>query len=247
MKNIKLTIAYDGTNYNGWQRQQNAMSIQQRVEEACSKIFGQDITITGASRTDTGVHALGQVACLQVDTPIPPDRIPYALNTALPSDIVIVHAEERSMDFHPRFGAKKKTYEYKILNADFPVPQMRNYATFVYQKLDMIKIIESCQHCIGTYDFAAFCATGSSAKTTTRTIYDLSASKQGDIITLSVTGNGFLYNMVRIIAGTLIEIGMGKKSPEQMTDIIMSRDRTQAGRTAPPQGLTLVKIVYEEE
>jgi tRNA pseudouridine38-40 synthase len=244
MQNIKLTISYDGTNYCGWQRQNNAMTVQQRIEEACTKVFGQALSVTGASRTDTGVHALGQVATLQTDTTIPIDRIPYALNAALPEDIVVSNAEAVDIEFHPRYGAKQKTYQYKIINARFPIPQMRNYAEFNRRPLDLQKMQEAAQYFVGTHDFKTFSATGGSVKTTVRTILALSVEKQDQMIILTVTGTGFLYNMVRIITGTLTDVGLGKTSPEEIPRIITSKDRVQAGQTAPPQGLTLLSIEY---
>lgn len=245
LKNILLTIAYDGTNYNGWQRQHNGIGIQEKIEEACYKIFRQNLKVIGASRTDTGVHALGQRGLIHVDTNIPVDRIPYALNSVLPEDIVIRDAKEVPEDFHPRYSAIKKTYHYRILNEKFQIPQYRNISAFISSDLDIHAMNEAAQHFVGTHDFAAFCSAGSSVKTTIRTIYEASVQKQSPFITFKVAGNGFLYNMVRIMAGTLIEIGIGKKEPSDIKDIILSKNRNLAGKTAPPQGLTLIEINYE--
>ncbi|NLL70043.1 MAG: tRNA pseudouridine(38-40) synthase TruA [Epulopiscium sp.] len=239
-----LTIAYDGTHYHGWQRQENALGIQQVIEEACEKLFGSTLSITGAGRTDAKVHALGQVATLQVATSIPTERIPYALNTYLPEDIVIHKAEEKPLHFHPRYDAKKKTYRYQILNESFSIPQMRHYTNFISQTLNIEDMQEAGKYFCGTHDFVGFCSTGSSVVSTTRTIMACSVTKKESVITMEVVGNGFLYNMVRIMAGTLIEVGKGKIHPLQMPEIIQSKDRKQAGPTAPPQGLTLVKIEY---
>ncbi|WP_058485934.1 tRNA pseudouridine(38-40) synthase TruA [Defluviitalea phaphyphila] len=244
MKNILLTISYDGTNYNGWQRQPNGIGIQQKIEEACKKIFKQDITVIGASRTDRGVHALGQRALIKVDTTIPLDRIPYALNSALPEDIIINNAEEVEENFHPRYSVKQKIYQYKILNKKFKIPQYRNISVHIPKKLDLNLMNKGAKYFIGTHDFISFCSTGSSVKTTIRTIYDAKVLKKDSFIIFEVKGNGFLYNMVRIMAGTLIEIGMGKKEPSDIEKIILSKDRNLAGKTAPPQGLTLVEILY---
>ncbi|NLP46449.1 MAG: tRNA pseudouridine(38-40) synthase TruA [Epulopiscium sp.] len=239
-----LTIAYDGTCYHGWQRQENALSVQQVVEEACEKLFGCHIKIIGAGRTDAKVHALGQVATLQVATSIPIERIPYALNTYLPEDIVIQQAKEQPMEFHPRYDAINKTYRYQILNAPFAIPQWRNYTTFVSYPLNVDRMSQAGKYFCGTHDFVGFCSTGSHVITTIRTIFDFQVTFQDRIITLEVKGNGFLYNMVRIIAGTLIEVGKGKINPFDIPSIIQSKDRKKAGPTAPPQGLTLIKIEY---
>jgi tRNA pseudouridine38-40 synthase len=244
MKNILLTITYDGTNYNGWQKQPNGIGIQEKIEEACYKIFKQNLKVIGASRTDTGVHALGQRGLISIDTNIPIDRIPYALNSALPKDIVIRDAKEVSEDFHPRYSAIEKTYHYQILNEKFQIPQYRNISAFISIDLDINEMNRAAQSFIGTYDFTSFCSTGSSVKTTVRTIYKSSVQKQSPFIIFEVTGNGFLYNMVRIMAGTLIEVGIGKKEPSDIKDIILSKNRNLAGKTAPPQGLTLIEINY---
>lgn len=244
--NILLTVAYDGTNYFGWQRQKNFISVQQRLEEALSELMKKEVTVRGASRTDTGVHALGQAALLKTETTIPVNRIPYAVNSFLPQDIRVVGARLVSDDFHPQYSVLKKTYQYKILNSEFKNPMLRNYSEFVREPLDAEKMKAACEYFIGTYDFKAFCASGSTAKTTVRTIFDLSVLKNGDIIDIEVTGNGFLYNMVRIIAGTLIYVGMGKFKPDYIKDIIISKNRTLAGKTVGAGGLTLMKIYYKE-
>lgn len=239
-----LTISYDGTNYSGWQRQENALSIQEVIEEACQALFQVETPLLGAGRTDAKVHALGQVATIQVDTNIPIWRLPYALNTYLPPDIVIVKAEEKPLEFHPRYDAKNKTYRYQIENSPFPTPQLRNYTKFVYQPLDIEKMKEAGQYFCGTHDFKGFCSARTATATTVRTIYDLQITKCHDLITIEITGNGFLYHMVRIIAGALINIGRGKIPPKEIPDIILSKDRVRAGKTAAPQGLTLMKIEY---
>lgn len=244
MKRILLTISYDGTNYSGWQKQKNAVTVQGEFDKACSTLFKTDIESIGASRTDAGVHALGQRAVIDVDTSIPAEKIPLALNPLLPDDIVVTHAEEVGADFNPRFKALKKTYEYSIYNAPFRNPLYRNYSEYVRYELDLDSMRTACEAFVGEHDFRAFCASGNSSKTTVRTIYSLDIEKDGDFIKIRVTGNGFLYNMVRIIAGTLIYVGEGRIAPDDLPEIIASGDRRKAGKTAGPSGLVLVKIMY---
>ena len=244
MKRILLTISYDGTNYSGWQKQKNAVTVQGEFDKACSTLFKTDVESIGASRTDAGVHALGQRAVIDVDTSIPAEKIPLALNPLLPDDIVVTHAEEVGADFNPRFKALKKTYEYSIYNAPFRNPLYRNYSEYVRCELDLDSMRTACEAFVGEHDFRAFCASGNSSKTTVRTIYSLDIEKDGDFIKIRVTGNGFLYNMVRIIAGTLIYVGEGRIAPDDLPEIIASGDRRKAGKTAGPSGLVLVKIMY---
>ncbi|GKX28422.1 tRNA pseudouridine synthase A [Vallitalea longa] len=244
MCNIMLVVAYDGTEYCGWQIQKNATTIEQKIIEACQKLFSREIKLVGASRTDTGVHALGQIVLLKVDTTIPIHKIPYAINAYLPDDIVVRDAKIVTNNFHPRYNAKNKTYEYKIYNCNFPLPQYNRYAYFYHKTLDVDKMNEAAKGFIGKHDFKAFCSTGSSAKTTIREIYSCDVDIEDEMITIAINGNGFLYNMVRIIVGTLIEVGRGKMQPEDISDIIESLDRKRAGVTAPAKGLTLVKINY---
>ena len=242
---ILLTVAYDGTNYAGWQRQENAISVQQSLEEALANLLGQPIKLSAASRTDAGVHALGQKAAFLIEhMPIPLDRFPQALNKFTADDIVVREAKQVSDEFNPRFDAKHKTYRYQIYNARLPSPLERRYSAFVPRHLDTEKMRQAAKKIVGTHDFAAFCAAGSSAKTTVRTIFDCDITKNGDMIQMLVSGNAFLYNMVRIIAGTLVYIGMGKIEAEDISNIIASKDRPQAGKTMPPEGLTLMDIFY---
>jgi tRNA pseudouridine38-40 synthase len=248
MRNIKLTIEYDGTNYHGWQSQINAIAVQDVVARAANKLTGEEFSVTGASRTDVGVHALGQVANFHTKSGIPADRFSYALNSCLPEDIIIRNSIEVDEDFHSRFSAVGKKYRYLILNASCPSALLRNRAFFVPYSLELEAMQGAAQYFLGTHDFAAFRAAGSSVKTTERTITQISVNKwndyNGDIFEIEVAGNGFLYNMVRIIAGTLVEIGTGKKKPEEVQGIIESRERVRAGATAPPQGLYLVEVNY---
>lgn len=244
MKRILLTISYDGTGYSGWQKQKNAVTVQGEFDRACSALFRAPVESIGASRTDAGVHALGQRAVIDVETSIPAERIPMALNSFLPEDIVVAAAEEVDKDFNPRFRALKKTYEYRIYNRPFRNPIYRDHSEYVREQLDIKKMKTACPAFVGEHDFIGFCASGNSSKTTVRTIYSLDVTEEGDFIVIRVTGNGFLYNMVRIIAGTLIYVGAGKIQAEDMGRIIESGDRSKAGKTAGPSGLTLVKIMY---
>ncbi len=244
-KRIRLTIAYDGTNYVGWQIQKNGISIQQKINEAVSDLFGTPIEVTGASRTDAGVHALGNVAAFDVVTRMSPDKISYALNTRLPEDIVVVASEEVSPDFHPRFDALEKTYEYHILNRPFSDPLKRLNCYFYHHNLDVEKMKMACAPLVGEHDFTSFASIHSQTKSFVRTIYQLGVHREDDEIIIRITGNGFLYNMVRIIAGTLIQMGAGLRDPAEMSDILCGCDRGLAGPTAPAKGLVLVEIYYE--
>nr|WP_317359637.1 tRNA pseudouridine(38-40) synthase TruA [uncultured Tyzzerella sp.] len=244
-KNILLTVAYDGTNYFGWQKQDNVKTIQGEMEKALSQLFKENITIRGASRTDTGVHALSQLALLKHKTNIPIERLPLAINSFLNNkEIVITNAIYVDEDFHPQNSVYKKTYQYKIYNAPFLNPLLRNYTEFVHKPLNIEKMQQATKYFLGEHNFKAFCASGSMAKTTIRTIYDLKIDNKDNIITIEITGNGFLYNMVRIIAGTLIDIGHNKKQPEDIKNIILCEDRQKAGKTASACGLTLYKIYF---
>ena len=245
-KNILLTVAYDGTNYFGFQRQTeaNLPTVQEELEKGLSTFFKQDIVSDLASRTDKGVHALGQRVLLKVDTTVPVENLPMALPSFLPDDIVIRDAKEVDDSFHPRYSCVKKEYCYKIYNDRYKNPLHRNVSEFCRNKLDILKMQEGAKYLIGTHDFKAFQATGSTAKTTVRTIFDIDVKKDGDFILITVIGSGFLYNMVRIIAGTLIEVGEGKILPEDVMEIRKNCDRTKAGKTAVSGGLTLVRIDY---
>ncbi len=242
---ILLTVSYDGSNYYGWQRQSNFITVQQRLEEGLSALMGKKISVRGASRTDTGVHAMAQGAVFETDTTIPVDKIPYALNSFLPEDIVVRGAREVDESFHPQYSVIDKTYEYLILNDEFKDPKLIKYTEFIRERLDIDSMQKACGYFLGEHDFKAFCASGSTAKTTVRTIYDLTVDKRENIVCIKVTGSGFLYNMVRIIAGTLADVGKGKLQPEDVEEIIASKDRTRAGKTLSPNGLTLREVHYE--
>ncbi len=245
--NILTTVAYDGTEYCGWQRQKNGLSIQESIETALSKVYNRKVAVYGASRTDAGVHAKGQRAMFvltEADINIPPEKIPYALNVVLPESIRIVNAQIVDDSFHPINKAVKKTYEYKIYNSNFHDPIHRLYSEHIYLPLNLTDMRAAALHMIGEHDFKAFCATGGSTKTTVRTVFSIDLFKQDDIITINITGNGFLYNMVRIIAGTLVYVGLGKLKPEDIPQIIQSCDRTRAGKTLSAKGLTLIEVFY---
>lgn len=243
-RNIKLTIEYDGTDYHGWQSQDNALSIQSVITDAIEKIAGEKVKLYGSGRTDAGVHAFGQVANFHTKCGIPVGKIPAALNSILPDDIVIKNAEEVSRSFHSRYSCRGKTYRYVILNSPMPSAFMRNKVAHFPHALDIEAMREACGYLCGTKDFSAFCAAGSSVKDFTRTITAADIKKKGDIIEFTVTGNGFLRNMVRIIVGTLIEVGRGKMSPEEFGAVIDSRNRKNAGMTMPAHGLYLEEVFY---
>ena len=245
MKRIKLTIAYDGTNYCGWQVQPNGITVEEVVNMALKKLTGEDIQVIGASRTDSGVHALGNVAVFDTHTTIPPERISYALNQRLPEDIVIVKSEEVAEDFHPRYCDCSKTYEYHILNTRIPIPTKRLTNYFVSYDLDVEKMRKAAGYLIGEHDFVSFCNVRTDVEDTVRTVTELEILKDGEEITIRISGNGFLYNMVRIIVGTLIRVGRGFYEPEKVKEILEAKDRKAAGVTAPPHGLILAEIRYE--
>lgn len=301
MKRVRLTIAYDGTNYCGWQSQNNAVAVQDVLNHHLSELLGEKIETIGASRTDAGVHAYGNVAVFDTNHRMPAEKISYALNARLPEDIRIQKSEEVPEDFHPRYCSSIKTYEYKILNRHMMIPTLRNYANFVYVPLDVKRMRDGAKYIVGEHDFKSFCGAGAQVKTTVREVLsvelfteslgwkkaiamnditaksdnsekvsnpkemkasqenqdklagDTTSSKRnekdmqsGELITLRIRGRGFLYNMVRIIAGTLMEVGRGKYEPEHVAEIIAACDREAAGPTAPARGLTLVGIQYQE-
>ncbi|WIF95559.1 tRNA pseudouridine(38-40) synthase TruA [Caminicella sporogenes] len=244
MKNVKLTISYDGTNFSGWQIQPNTRTVQGEIEKALQKIMKKEIRINGSGRTDAGVHALGQVANFKADFTIPVNKIAVALNSILSEDIVIKDAEEVDEDFHARYSVKKKKYIYKIYNDKIKNPIYRNYSYFFNRAIDINKLIESSKYFIGKHDFKGFMSSGSYVKDTVRVIYSIDIKKEGKFINLEYTGNGFLYNMVRIITGTLLDVNIGKIDINRLDEIIKSKDRKNAGHTAPPQGLYLAEVYY---
>lgn len=244
MRNIKLTISYDGAAYHGWQSQENAVTVQDKVEDAIRELTGVKPKLIGSSRTDTGVHARRFVCNFKSETKIPCDKFPLAMNTKLPEDIVCLEAEDVEGNFHSRYGAKKKTYRYLIQNSRFPDVFLRDYAWHFPYKLDIDEMKKAAEAFLGEHDFIGFAASGFTVKTTVRTIYSLEVEKHGDLIEITVTGDGFLYNMVRIIAGTLAFCGCGKLRASDMPDIIASCDRKRAGITAPSCGLYLEEVYY---
>lgn len=254
MKRVRLTVAYDGTNYHGWQLQNNGVTIEEELNRALSRLTGEEIRVIGASRTDAGVHALGNVAVFDTESLMPAEKISYALNQRLPEDIRVQKSEQVSADWHPRHCESRKTYEYRIYRAEFPMPTKRLYSYFTYHSLDVEKMREAARYLEGEHDFKSFCQAGSSvlkkpcqAESTVRTLFSLQVEEQGAELVLRVCGSGFLYNMVRIIAGTLIEVGQGKRAPETMTEVLAARDRSAAGPTAPAHGLTLIKYEFPAE
>ncbi len=243
---IRLIVAYDGTKYHGWQIQNNAVSVEEVLTKALQDLLQEDVELAGASRTDSGVHAQGNVAVFDTETRIPPEKIAIAVNQRLPEDIRVMRSEEVAADFHPRYAVSRKTYEYQITNATIQLPTKRLYSYFVYIPLDVEKMKQAAKLFIGEHDFGGFCSAGTQVKTTVRTIYDLQVLQNGEDIRIRINGNGFLYNMVRIIAGTLVEVGMGRRDIDTVRQAIEQADRKLAGPTAPANGLTLIQIEYEE-
>ncbi len=240
-----LRVAYDGTEYCGWQTQPGQRTVEGTLKSALDKLMGTDVPLIGASRTDAGVHAEGNVAVFDCDTTIPADKIKYALNNMLPEDIVVVESKAVAADFHPRHCDCRKTYQYRILNTFLPDPNRRRNTYFYRGELDMDRMRQAADRIVGTHDFACFMAAGSQVKDTVRTVYSVDLQRVDDVITMTIRGNGFLYNMVRIIAGTLLQVGRGQMEPEYVAEIIKKGERKLAGPTAPAKGLTLKVIDYE--
>lgn len=275
MKRVMLTVAYDGTNYSGWQLQPNAVTIESVLNRCLSELTGEAVEVIGASRTDSGVHALGNVAVFDTGSRIPAEKFSYALNQRLPEDIRIRGSVEVAADFHPRHCESIKTYEYRICNAAFPLPTRRLYAHFTYVPLNVSLMEEAAVYLVGEHDFKSFCSVDTQAKTTVRRIEEIRVWEEpamgndaaggtemlfpaertdAEITTCSereivirVRGRGFLYNMVRIIAGTLMEVGRGQIAPELMGEILLACDRQKAGPTAPACGLTLIGYEFLEK
>ena len=244
MKRILLTVEYDGTAYAGWQRQINGLAVQQVLEEKLSKACGEPIRVTGASRTDAGVHAAGQRVHFDTGCSIPPERFPFVLNTILPGDIRVQAGREVPADFHARFLSDGKCYTYRIINNRHGSALLRRTHVHVPVPLDLAPMREAARDLLGRHDFAAFQAAGGTAKTTWRTIRSVDLRQEGPCITFTIEGNAFLYNMVRIIAGTLIDIGQGKRDTAAFRRALTTRDRLELGPTAPPHGLELTRVDY---
>lgn len=248
MRNIKLTLAYDGTSYHGFQEQRGTglPTVQEVMEKCLCTLTGRSVRVIGASRTDAGVHARGQV--VNFDSSgwnIPTERIPLAVNGLLPGDIAVLKATDVPDGFHSRFSARAKEYRYTVHNSRVPDPFLRRYSYFFPRPLDMEVMAEAASFLIGEHDFSAFKAEGSPVKSTVRRIHDIRVEPSGSLLQLVFRGDGFLYNMVRIMTGTLLEVGQKKYPPKTVLEILSSRDRARAGPTAPPQGLCLMKIWYE--
>ncbi len=246
MKRYKLEVAYKGTNYNGFARQLgDVITIQQTLEKAVLELTRQDVKVHGSGRTDAGVHARKQICLVELDTAIPTNNFARAMNSKLPDDIVVRGVEEVDEDFHPRYGVKIKSYRYQILNTNFMDPFVADFVYFYPYPLDVDKMKEALQYIRGTHDFKCFCASKTQVKDTVRTIYKLEIEKlENGVIQLDVSGNGFLYNMVRIMVGTLMEVGRGNIEPERLQCIIESKNRKLAGYTAPAKGLMMYDVQY---
>lgn len=247
MKRVRLIVSYDGTNYCGWQIQNNGITVEEVLNHALTDLCREEIAVIGASRTDSGVHALGNVAVFDTNSRIPGEKFSFALNQRLPDDIRIQRSDEVADDWHPRFQDTVKTYEYCFLNRRIPDPMRRLYSYFIYYPMDVENMQKAADYLIGEHDFKSFCTPHTQVRSTVRTIYDLTLTKEGDEIRMRITGNGFLYNMVRIIAGTLARVGTGLYTPERVKEILEAKDRNVSGPKAPPQGLTLISIAYPAE
>lgn len=247
MKRVRLIVSYDGTNYCGWQIQNNGITVEEVLNHALTDLCREEIAVMGASRTDSGVHALGNVAVFDTNSRIPGEKFSFALNQRLPDDIRIQRSDEVADDWHPRFQDTVKTYEYCFLNRRIPDPMRRLYSYFIYYPMDVENMQKAADYLIGEHDFKSFCTPRTQVRSTVRTIYDLTLTKEGDEIRMRITGNGFLYNMVRIIAGTLARVGTGLYTPERVKEILEAKDRNVSGPKAPPQGLTLISIAYPAE
>lgn len=244
MKRVMLTVAYDGTAYCGWQVQPGKETIEGVLNRCIFELTGEAVEVIGASRTDSGVHALGNIAVFDTDSSIPAEKFSYALNRSLPEDIRIQDARQVEPTFHPRRCESRKTYEYRIYNAPFSLPTKRLYTHFTYVTLDMERMKQGAAFLVGEHDFKSFCSVDTQAQTTVRRIDSIEVDRRDREIVIRVAGRGFLYNMVRIIAGTLMEVGRGQMPPERVKDILEKRDRQAAGPTAPACGLTLVAYEF---
>ncbi len=244
-RRVLLDLSYDGTGYSGWQRQENAMSVQQRLEEALQKALRKKTSVTGASRTDAGVHALHQAAHFDTESTIPDEKFPFVLNTLLPYDIRVLGSRPVPPDFHARFSCRGKTYTYRMHNAPHASALYRHFTVHVPVHLDETRMDAAAKLILGTHDFAAFAAAGGSAKTTVRTLTEAAVVRREDEVVFTVSGNAFLYNMVRILAGTLMEIGQGSLMPEVLSQALETGNRLLLGPTAPAHGLELTRVTYD--
>ncbi|ADL11745.1 tRNA pseudouridine(38-40) synthase TruA [Acetohalobium arabaticum] len=244
MRYLKAIIAYDGTNYYGFQHQPDVPTIQDELEESLRILTKEKNKVIVAGRTDRGVHAQNQVINFKTESPIPLENIRFAWNNCLPNDILIKEVEDVNADFHARYDAEGKIYEYRILNQPLPSVFKRNYTYHIKEELDSAAMAEAAECLIGTYDFSSFQASGSNVQTTVRTIQQAEVTQQDRLVIFRIEGDGFLYNMVRIIVGTLIKVGTGEWEVPRMSRIIEAEDRLAAGPTAPAQGLRLIKVKY---
>ncbi|MBO4281265.1 MAG: tRNA pseudouridine(38-40) synthase TruA [Lachnospiraceae bacterium] len=253
MKHFRITVQYDGSRYDGWQRQGNTGdTVQGKIESMLSKLFEQEVGVQGSGRTDAGVHAVGQVASFSVNTDFGPEKVAERMNTFLPKDIVVTDCRLTDARFHARLNAKRKTYVYRIITGPLRPVFGRQYVLWHPETLDVRAMREAAEYVTGEHDFRSFLGNRHYNKSTVRTVYAVtfaeSIRKEGEAeypeITISYTGNGFLPNMVRILTGTLLEIGEGKRNPEEMKEILEGADRALAGPTAPAHGLTLFKVEY---
>ena len=245
MKNIALRLRYDGSRYHGWQVQKNAITVAQTMEEALAKVCGERVKLTGCGRTDAGVHALRYCANFHSDCTVPVDRMPLAVNSRLPDDIAVVDAVEVPDDFNAIGSCVKKEYVYKILNSRIPDPFLADRVCFYPQRLDISLMQAAARAFEGTHDFKAVRSEGTQTKTTVRTVYWCRAEKDGDLITVSICANGFLYNMCRAMVGTMVYASYGKLIPEEIPALLEKRDRRLTGPTMPPQGLYLNRVWYD--
>ena len=244
MKRILLTIAYDGTAYHGWQIQPNGITVQEVIQDSLEKLLGKETLVSGCSRTDAGVHAKEFCLHFDCDDNIPHDAFLRGLNSILPQDISVKNSKTVDSDFHARFNALGKTYAYTIYNGKLKDPFLSRYAWHIERKLDENKMNEFCRKIVGEHDFFAFSSSGRTVTDTVRTVSECFVKRDGDIVKLEITGNGFLYNMVRIITGTAVEVSDGKINPDDVDKIFIIKDRNMAGITAPPMGLSLEKVYY---
>lgn len=245
MRRLLLTLAFDGSRYHGWQVQQNALAVQQVMQDAVEKVFGSRLGITGCSRTDSGVHAREYCCHFDTESGIPCGRAVLALNTLLPPDIAVLSCEEKPMDFHARYSCTAKEYVYQIYNSRVRDPFLHGYALQYFRPLDETRMQETARLFLGEHDFSAFCSAGDAVRTHVRTIYSFDVAREGKLVTLTVRGNGFLYNMVRILAGTLLCVEQGRLRQSDIPAILASKDRNRAGKTAPPYGLYLNRVFYD--
>lgn len=252
MRRIRLIVAYDGTGYCGWQIQDNAVTVEGELTKALCTWLQEEVEVIGASRTDSGVHAFGNIAVFDTESRIPAEKFAIGINHYLPADIRVQRSDEVEADYHPRYRKTEKTYEYTILNTKIAIPVYDRYAYHVYHALDVSMMRKAGELLIGEHDFSAFCSAGSQVKSKVRTVYEVTVQEEpvpgcngGSRICIRVRGNGFLYNMVRIIAGTLLEVGQGRRTLQDVEEALASGERKKAGPTAPPQGLTLMEIREE--